>query len=79
MKKIVFSILLIAISLSSFAQEKVNFTEKFKKENQGKYKIEINELKELLHIMIAITNSGKENDDMVEQDGQYYKDVRSYF
>lgn len=79
MKKIVFSILFFAISFSSFAQEKVNFTEKFKKQNQGKYKVEINELKELLHIMIAITNVGKENDDMIEQEGQYYKDVRAYF
>lgn len=79
MKKIILSILFIAIGFSSFAQEKVNFTEKFKRENHGKYKIEINELKELLHIMIAITNSGKENDDMIEQEGQYYKDVRSYF
>jgi len=79
MKKIVFSILFFAISFSSFAQEKVNFSEKFKKQNQGKYKIEINELKELIHIMIAITNAGKENDDMIEQEGQYYKDVRAYF
>lgn len=79
MKKITLSILSIAIAVSSFAQQKVNFTEKFKKQNQGKYKIEINELKELIHIMIAITNSGKENDDMIEQKGQYYQDLRSYF
>lgn len=79
MKKQLLSILIIFISFGSFAQEKVNFTEKFKKENQGKYKVEINEVKELLHIMIAITNSGKENDDMVQQEGQYYKDVRAYF
>lgn len=79
MKKIVFSILFTVISFSLFAQEKVNFSEKFKKQNQGKYKIEINELKELIHIMIAITNAGKENDDMIEQEGQYYKEVRAYF
>lgn len=79
MKKILFSISLLAISFSSFAQQKVSFSEKFKKQNQGKYKIEINELKELIHIMIAITNSGKENDDMIEQKGQYYQDLRSYF
>lgn len=79
MKKIIHFILFIATSSSLFAQEKVNFTEKFKKENQGKYKVEVNELKELIHIMIAITNSGKENDDMIEQEGQYYKDVRAYF
>jgi hypothetical protein len=63
------------------AQEKVkvNFNEKFKKENQGKVKIEIHETKELLHIMIAITEVGLENDDMIEQSGDYYKDVIQTF
>jgi Domain of unknown function (DUF4932) len=79
MKKILFSILSIAVSFSSFAQYKVNFTEKFKKENQGKYKIEINEAKELIHIMIAITKFGLENDDMIEQKGKYYQDVIAHF
>lgn len=79
MKRNIFSALLILTTFISFAQEKVNFSEKFKKENQGKYKIEINELKELIHIMIAITSTGKENSDMIQQEGQYYKDVRSYF
>ena len=67
---------LICIQLS--AQEKfreVNFDNQFKKENQGKVKIEINELKELIHIMIALTDSGLENDDMVAQNTDYYKDV----
>ncbi|AWH85090.1 DUF4932 domain-containing protein [Flavobacterium album] len=79
MRRNVFAALLILISFISQAQEKVNFSEKFKKENQGKYKIEVNELKELIHIMIAITNTGKDNSDMIQQEGQYYKDIRSYF
>jgi len=69
----------IAVSFSSFAQYKVNFTEKFKKENQGKYKIEVNETKELIHIMIAITKFGLENDDMIEQKGKYYQDMIAHF
>lgn len=78
-------ILLSSILLSSFqlfAQKKfreVNFDDKFKKENQGKVKIEINELKELIHIMIAVTDSGLENDDMVAQNTDYYKDVLRNF
>lgn len=79
MKKKIFSSLLILISFSSFAQEKIHFSKKFKIENQGKYKVEINEVKELLHIMIAITNLGKESGDMIQQEGQYYQDIRSYF
>lgn len=81
MIKSLFSVLLILWSLSLLAQEKVkvNFSEKFKKENQGKVKIEIHETKELLHIMIAITEVGLENDDMIEQSGDYYKDVIQTF
>eukprot|EP01136_Pigoraptor_vietnamica_P007040 Opistho-1_new@40782 len=79
MKKILFLMLSIAVSFSSFAQYKVNFKEKFKKENQGKYKIEVNETKELIHIMIAITKFGLENDDMIEQKGKYYQDMIAHF
>jgi hypothetical protein len=73
---------MILCSLGLFAQDefkKANFSEKFKKENQGKVKIEIDEVKELLHIMIAITEVGLENDDMVAQTGDYYKDVIQNF
>ncbi|MDR6197519.1 DUF4932 domain-containing protein [Siphonobacter sp. SORGH_AS_0500] len=79
MKKSFLLILFTLTSILSQAQYKVDFTEKFKKENQGKYKIEINEVKELVHIMIAITKSGIENDDMVEQKGKYYQDVITHF
>jgi hypothetical protein len=79
MKKNTLVLILTFFTASVFAQEKVNFTKNFQQQNQGKYKIEINELKELIHIMIAITKVGKENDDMIQQQGQYYKDVLSYF
>jgi hypothetical protein len=77
MKRLTFVFLFI--SIFSQAQEKVNFTEKFKKQHQGKYKIEINEVKGLLQIMIAITKTGLENDDMMQQDGAYYQDVIKHF
>ncbi len=79
MKKQTLLLLVTFFTASVFAQEKVNFTKNFQQQNQGKYKIEINELKELIHIMIAITKTGKENDDMIQQQGQYYKDVLTYF
>jgi len=82
MKKSFLPALMILFSLAVFAQEEfkqVDFSKKFKKENQGKVKIEINEVKELLHIMIAITELGLENDDMVAQTGDYYKDVIQNF
>ncbi len=75
-------VLLSLISINTFAQEKfkkVNFSETFKNENQGKTEVKIDEVKELIHIMIAITQSGLENDDMVAQSGAYYIDVIQYF
>ncbi len=79
MKKAVFIFMLCCCVANMFAQEKVNFTKHFQQQNQGKYKIEFHDLKELIHIMIAITKTGKENDDMIQQQGQYYKDVLAYF
>lgn len=79
MKRQLFSSLLLLISTLSFAQDNVHFSEQYKQENQGKYKIEINEVKELVTIMLAITDYGKGNDDMFEQRGQYYQDLRAYF
>lgn len=82
MRKKIVLVLLSIISLNTFAQEKfkqVHFNEKFKKEHQGKAEIKINEVKELIHIMIAITEIGLESDDMVSQTGIYYKDVIEYF
>lgn len=73
------TLVLLFISFFAQAQEKVNFTEKFKKENQGKYQVEVNEVKELLQIMIAITKTGLENEDMMQQEGPYYQDVLKQF
>lgn len=78
MKRKLLLVMSFVLSLTYNAQ-KVNFSEQFKKENQGEYKIEINEVKELMQIMIAITKSGLENDDMIQQQGQYYKDVLTHF
>jgi hypothetical protein len=80
MKKIIAAVSLIWNTAFSFAQDtQVNFTKAFQKQNNGKFRIEINEVKELVHIMIAITKSGLGNDDMVQQKGAYYQDVLKQF
>jgi len=79
MKTKILSAFFLILSITAFAQEKVNFTEEFKKENQGKSTVEINEVKELLTIMLAITDFGLENDDMFEQKGDYYQRVLKHF
>jgi len=79
LKKLFISLLLATILLSVSAQEKVNFDKAFQKARQGKSSVEIPPLKELLHIMLAITKSGLSNDDMVNQKGEYYQDVLNHF
>ncbi|QNS41768.1 DUF4932 domain-containing protein [Chryseobacterium manosquense] len=80
MKKTFIALFLIAFTFKSFGQQKkAVFTEQFKKENRGKYNIEVNELKELLIIMLAITDYGLGNDDMFFQEGDYYQDVLKQF
>ena len=71
--------LIVGTSVNSQDLKKVNFDSKFKKENQGESKTVIHEVKELLHIMIAITELGLGNDDMVNQEGEYYKDLINHF
>jgi hypothetical protein len=77
----IFSILyLVIFTTSIFAQtEKVNFNKKFKKEYDGKCIVEVNKTKELLIIMLAITDYGLGNDDMFEQRGDYYQRVLEQF
>lgn len=78
-KKLFILLVCISSSLCATAQEKVNFDQAFQKANQGKPRIEVPPLKELLHIMLAITKSGLENEDMVNQQGNYYQDVLRHF
>lgn len=79
MKKSLLILLLVTGSLHVDAQEKVNFDKAFQKSNQGKPRVEIPPLKELIHIMLAITKTGLSNDDMVDQKTEYYQDVLNHF
>lgn len=80
MKRLFIVLFVSALTLQSFGQhKKAAFTEEFKKENKGKYHIEVNEVKELLIIMLAITDYGLGNDDMFSQEGKYYQNVLNQF
>ncbi|WP_412466892.1 DUF4932 domain-containing protein [Pedobacter sp. KLB.chiD] len=80
MKKITILLLLLTTGLlCANAQEKASFDKAFQRANNGKSRIEIPPLKELLHIMLAITKTGLSNDDMVNQSGSYYQDVLKHF
>lgn len=80
MKPFIIALIITVFALPSFAQhKKVKFSQSFIKENRGKFHIEVNELKELLITMLAITDSGLENDDMFEQKGEYYQRILKQF
>ena len=80
MKAFYIFVILGLSSASLPAQVKeVNFTEQYKKDHNGKYKVEINEVKELILIMLAVTKYGLGNDDMFQQKGKYYQDVLAHY
>lgn len=56
-----------------------NFTPRYKKQHNGKYTVFCREVHELVNIAVALTEIGKEDTNMVEQDSDYYKEVIAYF
>lgn len=58
---------------------KVSFTDSFKEQNKGKSKIEVPEVQELVHIAIAITQTGLADSNMVNHTTGYYKEVLDHF
>ena len=80
MKRTSLFIFCILFSVCCYGQSgKVNFTAQFKKDNDGKYKVDVDPVKELLLIMMSITDYGLGNDDMFNQKGKYYQDVLEHF
>lgn len=84
MKKILHhSILIVAIlstSFYSFSQDdEVTFSSQYIKNNDGKVKIEVNEVQELTYIMMAISDIGLANSDMVNRNTDYYQEVKKHF
>ena len=56
-----------------------NFTSSYVKKHKGTYSFEIPEVQELVHIMFAITATGKADENMVEKQTEYYKEVIAHF
>ncbi len=57
----------------------VNFTKKYIKEHQGKFSVEVPEVHELANILVAISNVGQLDSNMVDMTTPYYKEVLAYF
>lgn len=80
MKNILLICLFNLILIPLFGQEReVTFTDHFVKLNEGKVTIEINEVQELTHILMAISNVGLKDSNMINHKSEYYKDVVNHF
>lgn len=55
------------------------FTKEYKKINNGKYKFLVPEVHELVYIMIALTNKGLTDENLISKETPYYKDVIKHF
>lgn len=60
-------------------QSPVTFTKKYIKSHQGKTFVEIPAVYELVNIVIALTNTGKNEEGLVIKDTPYYQAVRNWF
>lgn len=83
MKRHVFTIstiLFLIFSKSFFGQEKeVNFDQKYIKANDENTTIEINEAQKLIYIVISLTDFANKNPNLINQDTEYFQDVKKYF
>ncbi|WP_299701087.1 DUF4932 domain-containing protein [uncultured Pontibacter sp.] len=56
-----------------------SFTEHYIRANKGKYSFEVPEVQELMHIVMALTPTGKADTNMVNHEGEYYQKVMQTF
>ncbi len=56
-----------------------SFTEHYMRVNKGKYSFEVPEVQELVHIVMALTPTGKADTNMVNHKGEYYQTVMQTF
>ena len=58
---------------------KANFTEKYKKETDGKTFVEVPKLYEMVNVIMAITPKGQLDSNMIEHEDAYYPKVQQAF
>jgi len=80
MKKIGIIILLFLIHSLVYTQTKdVRFTNEYSRLNDNKVNIEINEVQELTYVLMAISATGLQDSNMVNQKSNYYQEVIHHF
>ena len=74
------TILYLYSSSPVFGQQKdLNFDVTYRKQNDQKVTIEINELQELAYIILSLTDIAKNNKVMTDQGTEYYRQVIAHF
>ena len=56
-----------------------SFDQEYIRANKGKYSIEVPEVQELVHIIMALTVKGMEDRNLINQEGNYYQQVIQKF
>ncbi len=81
MKHAVFCALIITGLISARSTQGQDFrpSEEFKASHRGQWTIEVPEVQELVHIIIAITPIGVSDRNMVQHQSDYYKAVQAHF
>lgn len=80
MKKIILLTIVHSIFITLFGQEReVRYSEDFIKINDAKVTIEINEVQELAHVLMAITDIGLKDSNLINHDSEYYDNVIKCF
>jgi hypothetical protein len=60
-------------------EARANFTEGYKKANEGKTLVDVPKCYELVNIVMALTPTGIRDSNMIEHDVPYYNQVQAYF
>jgi hypothetical protein len=74
-----FGILLFNLCLISLACRAQNFSDQYIAANKGKWSLEIPEVQELVHIVMAITPVGLADSNLVDHTTEYYRKVLNHF
>lgn len=67
------------ISHKSIKEKNEHFTDEYIKLNKNKFRVEIPEVHELANILVAISEVGQKDDNMVDPSTKYHSEVLKYF